>query len=84
MRQAELSMGFEQRAIDDAQKTLERAQLDYENGRATNRDVIDAQVQLLDSQNAYQQALVSARVSQLRFLQHIGRLETDPEGEWLR
>ncbi len=84
LRQAELAMGFEQRAIDDAQKTLERAQLDYENGRATNRDVIDAQVELLQSQNSYQQALVSAKVSQLRLLQHVGRLETDPEGEWLK
>jgi outer membrane protein TolC len=68
----------------DAQKTLERAQLDYENGRATNRDVIDAQVQLLDSQNACQQKLVTVKISQLRLLQFIGRLTTDPEGEWLK
>jgi outer membrane protein TolC len=84
VRQAELSLGFEERALVDAQKTLERAQLDYENGRATNRDVIDAQVQLLDSQNACQQKLVTVKVSQLRLLQFIGRLATDPEGEWLK
>lgn len=84
LRQAELALGFEGRAIEDAQKTLERAQLDYENGRASNRDVIDAQVELLQAQNAHQQALVNAKVSQLRLLQQIGRLETDPEGEWLR
>jgi len=84
LRQAELALGFERRAIEDAQKTLERAQLDYENGRASNRDVIDAQVELLQAQNAYQQALVSAKISQLRLLQQIGRLETDPEGGWLR
>ncbi len=84
LRQAELAMEFESRAIQDAQKTLERAQLDYENGRAANRDVIDAQVELLQAQNAYQQSLVNAKISQLRLLQYIGRLTTDPEGEWLK
>ncbi len=84
LRQAELAMGFDQRAISDAEKTLERAQLDYENGRASNRDVIDAQVELLQAQNSYQQSLVSAKISQLRLLQFIGRLETDAEGEWLK
>lgn len=84
VRQAELALGFEERALVDAQKTLERAQLDYENGRATNRDVIDAQVQLLNSQNARQQRLVDVKISQLRLLQFIGRLVADPEGEWLQ
>lgn len=84
IRQAELAMKFQQRAIGDAEKAARLAEFDYQRGQGTNRDVLDAQDRLLEAQNAYEAALVAARINQLRLLQFIGRLEADEDGNWLR
>jgi outer membrane protein TolC len=84
LAQAESTMQFQQRAIPDALKAARIAEFDYQRGRIANRDVLEAQEQHVQAQNAYQQALVSARIAQLRLLQFIGRLEADADGEWLK
>ncbi len=84
LRQAELAMKFQQRAIGDAEKAARLAEFDYKRGQGTNRDVLDAQDRLLEAQNAYEAALVSARITQLKLLQFIGTLEADEDGNWLR
>jgi len=84
LRQVELAMEFQKRAISDADKAGRLAEFDYRRGRVTNRDVIDAQDRLLEAQNAWQAALVGARIAQLRLLQFVGKLEADDEGRWLK
>lgn len=84
LRQAELAMQFAERAIADAEKAARLADFNYQRGLATNQDVLDAQAGLLEARNGYQQALVSARIQQLRLLQFTGQLTTDAEGGWLK
>lgn len=84
LRQAELSMDFEIRAIRDAEKATRLAEFNYLREKAVNRDVTEAQDQLVLAQNNYEAALFSARISQLRLLNYIGRLHIDAEGEWLK
>jgi outer membrane protein TolC len=84
LRQSELSMEFEVRAIRDAEKATRLAEFNYLREKSTNRDVSEAQDQLVLAQNAYEAALFSARMSQLRLLNYIGRLRIDAEGEWLK
>jgi len=84
LRQAELAMEFQKRAIRDAEKAARLAEFDYLRGKSANRDVIEAQDQLVQAQNGYDTALVQARISQLRLLNYVGKLTIDPQGEWLR
>jgi outer membrane protein TolC len=84
LRQAELAMEFQRRAIRDAEKAARLAEFDYLRGKSANRDVIEAQDQLVQAQNGYDTALVQARISQLRLLNYVGKLTIDPQGEWLR
>jgi outer membrane protein len=80
LRQTVLSIELQKRAISDAEKAEKLARYDYQRGRVTNRDVIEAQDRLLEAQNAYQAAEVTAHVAKLRLLQFIGRLEADEQG----
>ena len=49
-----------------------------------NLQVITARQQKVDAQNAYEAQLLTAKVTQLRLLQWIGRLQPDDEGRWVR
>jgi outer membrane protein TolC len=84
LRQAELAMEFQRRAIRDAEKAVRLAEFDYLRGKSANRDVLEAQDQLVQAQNGYDTALVQGRISQLRLGNYIGRLAVDAEGEWLK
>jgi len=84
LRQAELVMEFQRRAIRDAEKAVRLAEFDYLRGKSANRDVLEAQDQLVQAQNGYDTALVQGRISQLRLQNYIGRLTVDAEGEWLK
>src|SRR6185295_12240350 len=67
LRQADLNLEFGRRSIRDSEKS-------------TNRDVLEAQEQVVLAQNAFDIALVQAKISQLRLLNYIGRLSIDAEG----
>jgi outer membrane protein TolC len=84
LRQAELNMEFGRRSIRDSEKTMRLAEFDYIREKSTNRDVLEAQEQVVLAQNAYDIALVQAKISQLRLLNYIGRLTIDREGAWLK
>jgi len=84
LRQAEVTLSFQERAILQAERTARLAEFEYGRGRTTNRDVLEAQEQLLQARNDYEASRVTTKISQLRLLQFIGRLETDDAGAWLR
>ena len=77
-------MGIQDRARKDAEKALELIEDRYTRGLVNNLEVIEARDQLVNARNAYEAQLVSAKVTQLRLLQWIGRLEPDDEGRWIR
>ena len=84
LRQADLNMEFGRRSIRDSEKTMRLAEFDYIREKSTNRDVLEAQEQVVLAQNAFDIALVQAKISQLRLLNYIGRLPIDAEGAWLK
>jgi outer membrane protein TolC len=84
VKQAEANMVNQRRGIKNAERLVLLNTYEYRRGRIKNRDVIESQDQLLAAQNAYQAALVSAKISQLRLFQWIGRLEPDDEGRWFK
>jgi len=84
LRQAEVSMGIQDRARKDAKKALELINDEYDRGLVDNLGVIQARQQLVDAENQYEAQLVTAKVTQLRLLQWIGRLTPDDEGRWVR
>jgi outer membrane protein TolC len=84
LRQAEISMKLQDRARNEARRNLELIEDQYERGRVDNVNVISARDQKVAAENAYEAQLVSAKVTQLKLLQWIGRLEPDDEGRWFR
>ncbi len=84
LRQADISMNLQDRARKDARSALELIEEQYKRGTVDNLGVIQARNQLVDSENQYEAQLVTAKVTQLRLLQWIGRLQPDDEGRWVR
>lgn len=84
VRQSETSMKIQDRARKEAEKALELIEDEYDRGMVNNFEVIQAREQLVAAKNNYEAELVSAKVSQLRLLQWIGRLQPDDEGRWVR
>ncbi len=70
-------------AVDLAEERVESADLNYQAGRATVRDLVEAQDELLAARNAYSAALVDYLVARLYFLLDLGVLDTQEEGYWL-
>jgi len=84
LRQAETSMNIQDRARKDAKRGLELIEDEYDRGLVDNLQVIAARQQKVDAENAYEAQLLTAKVTQLRLLQWIGKLQPDDEGRWVR
>ncbi len=83
VRQAQYRVTAQKAAVDQAQSAYKLLKFQYERGLVTNRDVIDAQQDLIRAQNGLLQALVDHKIAMLRLKQFCGTLEADDEGEWL-
>jgi outer membrane protein TolC len=83
LRQAGLNVRTQAQAVEEARKAVGLNRFEYQRGRATNREVILSQDDLLASQQAHQQALVDLFLRILRWKRLLGMIEIDPEGKWL-
>ncbi len=83
VRQAQFRVTAQKGAVEQAQSALKLLKFQYERGFVTNRDVIDAQQDLIRAQNAFLQALVEHRIAVLRLKQFGGTLDVDDGGKWL-
>ncbi|MBI9018618.1 MAG: TolC family protein [Phycisphaerae bacterium] len=63
-----------------AEKRVEGDKINQEEGRATTRDLLESQADLLQAQNAKTDALISFTLAQLRFYRDIGMLEVKTDG----
>jgi len=70
-------------------KSLSLAEMRFEStsmlqqaGRATTRDVLDSQKDLLEAQNAATNALVRHTIAKLVLFRDVGILEVRPDGLW--
>ncbi len=79
------TVDIERQNVDIAQKRAENATVRFKSGEYSNRDVVDAENELLAARNAYTKALVDHEVQRLRLLRNIGQLDLTVGGlliEW--
>jgi outer membrane protein TolC len=72
----------QKKSLDLAQQRVDMSPLLWETGRATTRDILEAQDALLSAQNQVTAALVSHTVAKLNFFRDIGVLQVKPDGMW--
>jgi outer membrane protein TolC len=71
---------IEARNIELAQRRAEYAAFRFRNGELSNRDVVEAQNELLNARNAYAGALVQYESQRLQLLRDVGLLDVGPDG----
>ena len=76
------SVEIQKELIVDQEKNLRIAQLLFEQGDNSNRDVVDAQQSLLDAKNSLIREQVSYEIARLGLLRDLGILFLDEHGVW--
>ena len=79
LRSAQISLDIQRRAIDLAQQKLEYSSELLTQGKAITRDVVEAQSDLLNAQDAYDAAKTNLQVQVLSLLRDTGTLRMDPD-----
>ncbi|MBN1918577.1 MAG: TolC family protein [Verrucomicrobia bacterium] len=77
LHRAETTVLIQQLNVVAAERRLERARADYDLGEITNRDVVEAQTELLDARNALDQAKVDHIIATLQLQKDTGELDFD-------
>jgi len=80
--QAHKSYKIQQTSLKLAEKRVDMQLILLQEGRATTRNYLDAQEDLLQAQNAKTGALVEFTLASLRFHRDIGMLSVRPDGMW--
>jgi outer membrane protein TolC len=75
-----VAAGIEFRNMQIAERQAGYAALRFRNGEADNRDVVDAQNQLLNARNTYVRALVQYEQQRIQLLRDIGLLDVAVDG----
>ena len=70
------------KALAVAERQVKSTELFFQAGRAEVRDLLEAQDELVEAQNAFTSALVNYRVAELELQRDLGVLEVDHEGQW--
>ena len=73
---------IQSRAVRLAQRRVTSTDLFLEAGRATIRDVLEAQEALVQAQNSLTAALVAYRIAELELQRDMGVLEVNEKGLW--
>ncbi|MBI5363271.1 MAG: TolC family protein [Planctomycetes bacterium] len=78
----EQSLDIQEQLITDQEKNAKIAQLRFEQGDFSNRDLVEAQEALLEARNALIQEKVSYEIARLGLLRDLGILFIDEKGMW--
>jgi len=81
LEQARESYEIQQRSVALAERRVDSTQMLLQAGRATQRDVLEAQRALLTARNALTGALVNHTIAGLEFERDVGTLAVDEEGQ---
>ncbi len=76
------SLEIQTELIADQKRNVKIAQLLFDQGNNSNRDVVEAQQSLLDAQNALIREKVSYEIARLGLLKDLGILFIDEKGMW--
>lgn len=68
--------------VRENERRLEAANAQYNLGRSTNQDVVDAEDDLLDGRNSLADAVSGYRIAILEFRRDTGTLRIDDDGRW--
>ena len=77
------SIAIQGELIIDQQKNLRKARIEFEQGDAPNRDVVEAQQSLVTAMNSLIQEKVNYVIARLRLLRALGILFVDDNGMWI-
>lgn len=76
------SLEIQRQLIVDQEKNVRIAQIRFEQGDFSNRDVVEANEALLDARNALIDEQVNYEISRLQLLRDLGILFIDERGMW--
>jgi outer membrane protein TolC len=82
LERREQSVAIQRELIRDEEKNLRIAELQFEQGRVDNRDVVEAQQSLTAAKNGLIAEQVSYELARLRLLRDLGILFIDEGGMW--
>jgi hypothetical protein len=74
---------IQQNSLELAERRVDSTRLLLDAGRATTRDLLESQDDLLEAQNAVTTALVSHLDAKLSFFRDVGILQVRPDGMWI-
>ncbi len=77
------TVDIERRNIDIAQRRADYAAFRFRNGELSNRDVVEAQNELLNARNAYAAALVQYEEQRVQLLRDVGLMDVGPDGRMI-
>ncbi len=82
LERRKLSLEIQRQLIVDQEKNAKIAQLQFERGDLSNRDVVEAQQALLDARNSLINERVNYEIARLQLMQNLGILFIDDRGMW--
>jgi len=68
--------------VTENERRLEAARAQFDLGRSTNQDVVDAENELLSARNDYARAVAAYRIAILEFRRDTGTLRVTDDGRW--
>ncbi|HUW83055.1 MAG TPA: TolC family protein [Phycisphaerae bacterium] len=83
IQQAQVTLQIQQMGMELAENRRAYAEFAFREGLLSNRDVVEAENDLLNARNAYAAAQAGLRVAILSFRRDTGTLRTDEEGNFL-
>lgn len=80
LRTQRIAVDIQLKNIDIAERRTRNAMLQFRNGTLSNRDVIEAENELLSARNAWGQALVDYEIQRLGLLRNVGLMDLAVDG----
>lgn len=80
LKAQEQTVNIERKNSEIARRRADYAVLEFKSGNFSNRDVVEAQNQLLDAENSYVDALAAYETRRVLLLREIGALDVTPDG----
>jgi outer membrane protein TolC len=81
LQQARESYDIQKRSVTLAERRVESTRLLLQAGRVEQRDLLDAEADLLQARNALTAALVEHTIARLQFARDLGTLRVDEKGQ---